>query len=643
MLRNFRQVFKGNQTPMAVIMMIVLLGMVAYLAPSHGSMEAPDNVVARVYGRDILKRDVDIAMSEQIRRMGKQANLEAMLPFLQSQVLNRLVEGKAAEELAERHGIVVTDTEVRTGLEARLRGYSAFVNSDGSLRNSEEINATLRENGQSLKQWENDTRVGLGTRKLVLESAARVPVDDQWVNLEQRIRNEKISFEAATATVEPGSIQDPGTPRLEAFLKESGARFQAGPRRVVQFVSLEPSFFGADLADDAAVKAAYEAKKGQYSEMKASHILFKAETEAQVAEATAKAQAIRAKLVAGQDFAKAAEELSQDPSAKGNKGDLGWFKSGAMVKPFEDAAAGLKIGELSQPVRTNFGIHIIKLEGRRQKTFEEVKDELKAQVGRERFASKAKDKLEQLRKRAGDRGDLNAPGRNLGLKVETSKPFEDSASAIEGLPGSQSLVAEAFRMEVGLVSKTRQVQDRYVVIRVQEERPSSVPPLADIRARVLDAWKLDEARRVAMDKVKAALQGGDLKAVGPVTSQDNVTLAALAELGKHPAIRKALLDTAVGQLTPALWSPEGKVWVARIKARTPAEALTFESRKTLVEAIQSEAAGKLLNAELRAMITEGRLRPGFSSLWGRLSGIWVNKQALEKNGADMQDLGADLE
>ena len=87
MLRNFRSVFKGNQMPMAVIMMVVLLGMVAYLAPSHGSPDAPDNVLARVYGRDIMRRDLDVAMSDLARRLGKNANLEAMAPFLRTQAL----------------------------------------------------------------------------------------------------------------------------------------------------------------------------------------------------------------------------------------------------------------------------------------------------------------------------------------------------------------------------------------------------------------------------------------------------------------------------------------------------------------------------------------------------------------------------
>jgi len=640
MLRNFRQVFKGNQTPMAVVMMVVLLGMVAYLAPSSGSAEAPDNVVARVYGRDILKRDLDKDLTEEVRRMGKQANLESLMPMLKAQILSRLVRGKLTEELAERHGIVVTEAEIRNALMAKIKEVPAFVGPDGQLRDTAEINATLREYGQSIKQWEEQVGVELSIRKLILQAAARVPVDEQWVNLENRVRNEKLSFEAATLAPEPAAVPDPGDAKLAAFLKEGGARFQAGPRRVVQFVAVDPAFFGEAKVEDAAVKAVYDAKRAQYTELKASHILFKATTESQVQEALKKAQDLRVKLAAGANFTKAAEELSEDPSVKGNKGDLGWFKSGQMLKPFEDAALALKVGELSQPVRTAFGVHLIRLEGRRERSFDEVKEELRAQVARERFATKAKDKLEQLRKRAGDRGDLAAPSRNLSLKVQTSQPFTDEpASAIDGLPGSQNLASDAFRMEVGQVSKTRQVADKYVVFRVQEERPTTVPPLAEIRAKVLAAWQLEEARKATLAKAGAALKAGGLAAVGTPAAQDNVTLKTLAELGQHPGIRKALLDTPVGQLTPVLWTPDGKLWVARIKARTAPGPLTFEARRTLVETLQAEVAEKLLTAELRNLDAEGRLRPGFSSFWGRLSGVWINKDLAKASAEDLQDYG----
>ncbi|MDR3672327.1 MAG: peptidyl-prolyl cis-trans isomerase [Holophaga sp.] len=638
MLRNFRQVFKGNQAPMAVIMMVVLLGMVAYLAPSHGNPDAPDNIVARVYGRDITRRDLEGPMREMAKRLGKGADLDSLAPLMQNQAISQLVQAKLIEELAERHGIVVTDGEVKQALEAQLRAYG-FADQNNHLRPSAEINDILREHGMSLKQMEIDFRSVLAGQKLFQQASAQVPVDEAWLNLENRVRNEKVSFEAATQTPDPSQVPDPGQPKLEAFLKDSGARFQAGPRRVIAYVSLNAAALSIAPADDAAVQAVYDARKGQFLELKASHILIKAQSDAQVQEAMKKALDLRAKLLAGQDFNKTAEAVSEDPSAKGNKGDLGWFQTGQMEKAFEQAAMGLKVGEISQPVRTGFGIHLIRLEGRREKSFDQVKDQLRQQLTQERFSTKAKDRLEQLRKRTGDRGDLITAAKNLGLKVQTSPAFtRDSAAGVDGLPGSQGVVNEAFRLDVGQVSKIQQVQDSFLVFRVQEERPIAIPAFAEIKDQVLAAWKLEQARRTALAKAKDGLKGGDLKAVGSPVDQAAVSIASLGELGQHPAIRKALLDTPVGQLTPVLWTPDGKLWVARIKARTPAAPLTFTTRKALVEQVQQDVAQKFLSAELQTLEREGSLHPGFSSLYGRFNGIWRNKEVLGKGIDSVPDL-----
>lgn len=642
MLRNFRQVFKGNQMPMAVVMGIVLVGLVAYLAPSSGSPEAPDNVIARVYGRDVLKRDTDRLISEMVRRMGRQANVEQMLPYLQQQALRELVGEKLKEELSERHGIMVTDVEVGQALEARLRKYPVFLTPENRLRETAEINTILRESGFSLNQWEQEVRAELTIRKLVDQEAVKVPVDEAWIGLENRVRNEKLNLESITLSPDPSAVADPGDAKLAAFLKEGGARFQVSPRRVIQFVSLDPSFFGNSLAvDDAALKAAYESKKAQYTELKVSHILFNAKNEAEFAAALKKAEELRPKLLAGKDFNKTAEELSEDPTAKANRGLYDWFKSGTMVKPFEDGAMALKNGEISQPVRTQYGVHLIKLEGKRTRSFEEASAELRAQLTNERFATKAKERLEQLRKRSGDRGDLAAAARNLGLKVQTSQPFLNEPSVtIPGLGDASYIAGEAFRLKVGQVSRLQRSGEGYVVFRVQEERPITVPPLAEIRDKVLAAWKLEEARKLAVAKVQAALQAGDLKALGEPKSQENITIAGLAELGQHPGIRKALLETPEGKFTPILWTSEGQAWVARVKARSAAEPLNFEKRQTLVRELQRAGSEKLLVSELQDLEAKGRVRPGFSSLWGRFGGIWINPDS--RTSKDELPEGLDL-
>jgi hypothetical protein len=233
----------------------------------------------------------------------------------------------------------------------------------------------------------------------------------------------------------------------------------------------------------------------------------------------------------------------------------------------------------------------------------------------------------------GERGDLGPGARAMNLKMQTSAPFLNEGDAvIQGLPSAGGIVNEAFRMQVGQVSKVQRVGDSFVVFRVLEEKASSIPPLSEIRPKVLTAWRLEEARKRALAKAQAALKSGNLADLAAPSTKEDTTLKSLGELGQHPGIQKALLDTPVGSLTPALWTPEGQIWIARIKTRTPAEALTFEKRQKLVDQLQESVSMKCLGAELEDMNTRGRLKPGFSSLWGRLNGIWINPETAKITG-----------
>ena len=118
-------------------------------------------------------------------------------------------------------------------------------------------------------------------------------------------------------------------------------------------------------------------------EVQASHILFDTHTTGPEA-ALARANETRAKLVAGADFKVLAKEISDDPSAKTNLGELGWFGPGRMDPDFTKAAFELKnVGDISAPVQSRFGYHLIRLEGRhpaRQLSFDEVKDTIIAEL-----------------------------------------------------------------------------------------------------------------------------------------------------------------------------------------------------------------------------------------------------------------------
>jgi peptidyl-prolyl cis-trans isomerase D len=630
MLRSFRQVFQSNRMPVAAIFLLVLVSMVIYLVPS-GRMDTPETVVARVYGHDILLRDLLERESELSQRFGSQASGDAMRPFIQSQALRDLMDQKLMEELAVRHHVVVTDEEVAVRMRAFLRQYPILLDDKGNLKPTAELEKIFQETGFNPTLQERALRSDLIRAKLIQQAALVVPVDAAWLDLENQVRNGKVGFDQVLLPVDTAAIADPGDGPLEALYQASGDRFLQGPRRVIQVAVVDRASLGSALnVDDAALQAAYAAHKNDYVELKARHILFKATTDAEAKAATEKALALRAKLVKGEDFGKAAEALSEDPTAKGNGGELGWFHFAQMVKPFSEAAAALKVGEISQPVRTQYGIHLIQLEGRKDKTFDEVKDQLRSSIQDERFAARAQERLDQVRKRANG-GDLAAAARSAGCQVILSQPFTNSPDAASaGLPELPQLAGEAFSLKVGETSKPEKAGDRYVLFRVQAELPEAVPPFKDIRAQVLAAWKLEEARKQTLAKAVATLKGGDLKALGGTfTTQAPGPISALKDLGALPAVRKALLDTPVGQVTAPAWSADGQLWAAKITSREAPPALTFDTRRTLIQQIQGDEARKLLSAELQFLDRQGRERGGLRSFYGQFGGIYVNTDALK--------------
>ena len=143
----------------------------------------------------------------------------------------------------------------------------------------------------------------------------------------------------------------------------------------------------------------------QPEEVKASHILIKVEPtadDAAKAAARKKIEDVRQKLTDGGDFAELAKEYSEGPSGP-TGGDLGYFRRGQMVKPFEDAAFAMKINEVSGPVETRFGYHLIKVNDKKPEqtlAYADVKDKIAQRLKQEKVAKAAKVYVENLKKAA---------------------------------------------------------------------------------------------------------------------------------------------------------------------------------------------------------------------------------------------------
>jgi peptidyl-prolyl cis-trans isomerase C len=200
--------------------------------------------------------------------------------------------------------------------------------------------------------------------------------------------------------------------------KDSLDKAESFPGRAAyhQRRALRDAFFDAKIAyavTEADAKKIFDEKIAELKpeqEIHARHILVATEAEA---------KEIAERLKKGEDFAALAKEKSKDPGAEG--GDLGFFTRGQMLKPFEDAAFALEVGEISEPVQTQFGWHIIKVEEKRDQplpTFDQVKEAIIAQL----VQQKAQDVVTGLRDAA---------------KIEVVDPElkKSMDAAAQGLPG----------------------------------------------------------------------------------------------------------------------------------------------------------------------------------------------------------------
>ncbi len=156
-------------------------------------------------------------------------------------------------------------------------------------------------------------------------------------------------------------------------------------------------------ADDAAIQSYYDQHKAEYEQVHARHVLIRfkgsgvpakeGQKELTEDEALAKAKAVREQIVKGGDFAEIAKKESDDTGSGAQGGDLSFFGHGAMVKPFEDAAFALPVGQVSEPVKSQFGWHVIKVEEHTTQT----KDQVKSQIEGKMKQDLAKKALEDLK------------------------------------------------------------------------------------------------------------------------------------------------------------------------------------------------------------------------------------------------------
>ena len=311
---------------------------------------------------------------------------------------------------------------------------------------------------------------------------------------------------------------DPDEAAVAAWYEQHKERFSAEERANLQYVELNLDDLAASLdVSEEALHAWYEENLDRYvatERRRARHILITPDGDDAAAEARARAAFDRAK--AGEDFGKLASALSQDPGSAAQGGDLGWQERSLFVGPFADAVWGMKVGEIVGPVRTQFGWHVIKLEGVEPgvtRSFEEVRPELEGEYRRAESERLFGDLQEQLDTKAFEAGgDLQKVATALALEVKSLDGFTRLGGV--SLGNAPELVKSVFEPEVLSGSQLRTAEvapGRVVAFKVVAHEPPRARPLEEIRPIVTAALKDELARKAAAERaaaLAAELSGG---------------------------------------------------------------------------------------------------------------------------------------
>ena len=348
------------------------------------------------------------------------------------------------------------------------------------------------------------------------------------------------------------------------------------------------------------IRRQYDANPKQYrqdEQIKARHILFMTRDAGPDVEKKAKARAdslLEAIRKDGGDFAELAKRFSQEPGAATSGGDLGWFGRGRMVKEFEEAAFGLKPGEVSRVVKTQFGYHIIKLEERKapgMKPFDEARREIRAQMAQSRGDSTARRSANALRRRLALGGDPKTLAASHG-GVVSAAPIATSETLPE-IGFVQGLAQDLPAMAAGRWAQgVYRASNHYLVLRVRERVAPRPAEFEEAKAQA-NADAMNAKRRAVLslkvDAIRAALSTGasldslaapygGIKDIGFVPQ----TARFVPMLGTEPRVVQKAFAMKPGEVSDTLQVSAGVAWM-RVEERKSGDPATLKTVSTQIE------------------------------------------------------------
>ena len=541
MLQDIRENAQGTIAKVIIGVLIVSLSIWGMDAIVGGFSGEPE--VATVNGEDITEREfLRVVQIESQRRLSSMENPDPSMlneDQIRTDVLNSLIREQVLTQDASAQGLELSDADI----DALITQMPQF-QVDGQF-NSDRFVAAVRNMGMGVGEFReamrkqyvvNQIRAGIAQSGLVAGENAR-----QLLQIQNQTRSFRVLNIPASAVADTVSVSEAD---VKAFYDENLAAFQQPERVDAAYITLSLGALadGIEIGDDE-LQAYYEQRAADLAseERRASHILIEDGSDADETMAT-----IKERLAAGESFADLAKEYSIDTVSAEDGGDLGYAGRGIYAEPFEKALFALKKGEVSEPVRTSFGVHLIRLDDVRESEvppLSEMKDQLRRELAREKAREQFAEVRAELADSAYSADDLAGPAEELGLEVrEANGVTRDGGQAPFDHAG---LVRQLFSedvLEAGYNTELIDVGDDVsVVARVREHYDAEQLPLEQVSDQIratLEQRKTREALSERADTIVADLKSGaDPEGLGEWSSYEGLGRNA-SEAGPE-VLRKA--------------------------------------------------------------------------------------------------------
>jgi peptidyl-prolyl cis-trans isomerase D len=588
--------------------LVVLSFVFLYIPATQNNVDMPaasSDVVATVEGRDITVDRFRRVYSRQMQayRQAYGANMdERMLKQLgiDQRILEGLIEEEAALAEAGRLGIEASDQEVV----ARIQALPAF-QENGQFIGETRYRQLLNVQNPPLRpdEFEEQVRRGIVMEKLQGALTDWITVSEQDVDAEFKRRNEKVKL--AVINFPADKFRDATTAtdaEISAWFESHKSDYKIPEKRKVKYALINTQAMRDTQQIGAQdIERHYKDNQQQFStpeQVRASHILFKIDGKDE-AEVRKQAEAVLARARAGEDFAKLANQYTEEEVGKTRGGDLDFFGRGQMAKEFEEAAFALKPGQISDIVKTSFGLHIIKATDRKDaatKPLEEVKAQIEDQLKWERAQNEAQRISDDMDKQITKPDDLEQIGKPRGLTVGESG-FFGKDEPIVGIGMAPAVAQRAFEMKTGEVSKSIRTPQGFAFITLTGTQPERSPALDEVKTRVRDdvvKGKAADTARQRAAALSAQLKSGDFTAAAKAAGLEAKTTdliargAPIADIGISPAVEAVAYTLPAGAVSDPIKTDNGAVVVKVLERKDVSADELAKGRGELRQQITSE-------------------------------------------------------